>query len=84
MKHTKTYYINGIIDGRLIDFFDLTKRQLNKHLKELEEEGIDLERLDYGEDFEETMYDILGGDGVNPVYGAEGVWWLPDGTSRHD
>lgn len=33
---------------------------------------------------EESMYSILGGDGYNPVYGSEGIWYYPDGSIRDD
>ena len=33
---------------------------------------------------EETIYEILGGDGINPVYGSEGMWYFPDGSSSDD
>ena len=29
----------------------------------------------------ESMYDILGGDGMNAIYGSEGTWYFPDGSS---
>jgi hypothetical protein len=33
---------------------------------------------------EESMYDILGGDGNSPVYGSEGMWYYPDGSTSND
>ena len=32
----------------------------------------------------ESWYDMLGGDGENPVYSSEGMWYLPDGSVWHN
>jgi hypothetical protein len=31
-----------------------------------------------------SMYEILGGDGHAPIYGMEGVWYYPDGSTEDE
>ena len=72
-EEDKTYYLYSMTDD--LDYYGLTKAELD----ELLEKHKDVKDLEY--DIEESMYEILGGDGVNPVYGAEGIWWYPDGSA---
>lgn len=76
MEHTKTYCVYSLKDD--IEHYGLTKKEMSKLVKKYE--GI--EDLEYF--VEETIYEILGGDGINPVYGSEGMWYFPDGSSSDD
>ena len=31
-----------------------------------------------------SMYEILGGDGHAPIYGSEGMWYYPDGSTEDE
>lgn len=73
-------YIVGYIDG--IDGED--SQDVDKKSKDYSE-GYSLGRNTLNiSKMDDHLYNIFDGDGLNPVYITDGLWYYPDGTSRDD
>jgi hypothetical protein len=75
-------FIVGYIDG--IDGESSQEKKNDDRYKEYAE-GYSLGRntLDISK-IDDHLYNIFDGDGLNPTYITDGLWYYPDGTSRDD
>ena len=75
-----TNYIIGYIDG--IDNEE-SQDPDNKHKEYSAGYSLGRNTLDIS-NMDEHLYNIFDGDGLNPVYITDGLWYYPDGSSRDD